>query len=101
MWFPSPFFFPSSPPPQEAAVVFGIPRLCAPVLGRECQVSPHALVLPLLDVSGDVRLRPSLMGLQGDQTLFAKWGDLSPAAGRLEVLGGGAEVDERGSDQML
>lgn len=64
-------------------------------------MSPRALVLPQLDVSGDVRLRPSFVGLQGDQTLFAKWGDLSPAAGRLEGLGGGAEVDERCSDQML
>lgn len=74
MRFTSPFSFSleTSPPPREAAVLFSMPKLCAPVLGSEGQVSPRALVLPLLDVFCDVRLCPPLMGLQGDQTLFAQ-----------------------------
>lgn len=72
-------------------------------------MSPRVLVLLPLDVCGDVRLRPPLMGLQSDLALFAQRGDLSPAAGWLEGLGGAqgcggggrAEVDERGSDELL
>lgn len=61
-----------SPPPPEAAVLSGVPGLCAPVLCSEGQVPPRALGLPLPDVCGDVRLRPPLMRLQGDQALFAQ-----------------------------
>lgn len=70
--FQVPFSLKATPPLQEAAVLFSMLELCAPVLGSEGQVSPFALVLPLLDVCRDVRLCPPLMGLQGDQTLFAQ-----------------------------
>lgn len=66
------FSLKAPPPLQEAAVLFSTLELCAPVLGSEGQVSPFALVLPLLDVCRDVRLCPPLMGLQSDQTLFTQ-----------------------------
>lgn len=70
----SPFSFSLkvSPPIREAAILFGIPRLCAPVLGSEGQVSPCILLPALLDVCCYVRLRPLLVRLQGDQALFAQ-----------------------------
>lgn len=52
-------------------------------------MSTLAAVLPLQDVPGDVRLRPPLVGLQGDQVLWSQGGDLSSATGRLSVLGSG------------
>lgn len=78
----------TNPPPQQAAVLFSEPRLFAPILGCEGQVSPLTPVLPLKDVSRNVRLRPLLVGLQSDQTVWAQRGDLGSAAERLEGLGG-------------
>lgn len=97
------------PPPQEASALFSQLRFCAPVLGSEGQVPPPASILPMQDVCGDVRLRPPLVGLQGDQTLCTQRGDLSPAAGRLDgaqVCGGRrgrrrAKVNKRSSHQLL
>ncbi|KAF3837375.1 hypothetical protein F7725_004839 [Dissostichus mawsoni] len=94
---PSPFFPPSkTQPPRRVPAVF-LPRLGAPVTGGEGEVS------------GDVGFGPSFVGLQGHNALFAQRGDLSPAARRLRGPGRGggrggrgrAEVDERGSDQLL
>ncbi|KAF3837365.1 hypothetical protein F7725_004829 [Dissostichus mawsoni] len=107
---PSPFFPPSkTQPPRRVPAVF-LPRLGAPVTGGEGEVTPGAILFPLLQVSGDVGFGPSFVGLQGHNALFAQRGDLSPAARRLRGPGRGggrgggrgrAEVDERGSDQLL
>lgn len=70
----SPFSFSlkASPPIREAAILFGMPRLCAPVLGSECQVSLCILLTALLDVRRYVCLRPLLVRLQGVQAFFAQ-----------------------------
>ncbi|PWA19852.1 hypothetical protein CCH79_00015875 [Gambusia affinis] len=58
-----------SPPPRGTGIPVG--RLCAPILGDEGEVSLLTLILFLQDVGTDmccdVRLRPTLVGLQGDQ----------------------------------
>lgn len=75
----------------------------APVQRSESQVSPAILTRLLLDVRGDVGLRPLLVRLQGGEAVAAQRGDLSPAARRGEEpgAGGGSEVDEGGFDQLL
>lgn len=57
------------PPAPPGLIVILLPRKGAPVLGSEGEVSRGAI---LEHVVSDVRLCPSLVGLQGDQAGLAQ-----------------------------
>lgn len=69
---PSPFSLKASPPVRDAAILFGVARLDAPVQGSEGQMSPFRPLPSLLDVCRYVRLGPLLVRLEGDQVIFAE-----------------------------
>lgn len=69
---PFPLSLQAPPPRGEAAIIFNIPRLGAPVQGSKGQVSPVCPPPSQLEVGRYVRLGPLLMGLQGDEVILAK-----------------------------
>lgn len=107
---PLPLSLKTSPPIGDAAALFSVARLGAPVQGSEGQMTPFRPRRPLLDVCRYVRLAPLLVRLKGDKVISAERGDPGPAARGLRGLGGaprsgggrrGPEVDEGGSHQLL